>query len=553
MSSTTIRGGDGNRYPALVTSDGKLMVDTEMTVSGINIENVNVFRDELGNLSHGLVSSTSFHQKDDIYDSAGNSLTSTGGALDVSVTAPDGIGITYQVPVIISGTQNALPVTDNNTTLSIDDGSGSITVDGTVSIGHPVVISGTLNNLAVNLNDGSGNALSSTGGKLDVDTEITIAGVSVNSSVPVIISGTQNALAVTDNSGSLTVDGTVSIGHPIAISGTQTVTATDLDIRDLNYNQDSVSVAVGHPVIVSGLTVTDGKLEVDTEIEIPEGIAVNAVIPIIISGTQNALPVTDNNTTLSVDDGAGSLTVDGTVSIGHPVVISGTVTVDATDLDIRDLDYNQDSVSVAIGHPIVISGTLNALATNATLQAGTAIAGKVYLTDGTDDANIDSDHNALITMNYTDNLAHNGESFRYGFVDTAIDDAATMEFIFATPATKTVFAAFNAAAGGDGLARLWETPTISTSGVMVTPTCLNRNVLNVPESRCWESPTVTASGTTNLCTVLVPAGTKKESSGAESALANHWVLAAGTNYMFVLTNIAGAAQPGGLGVEFYEE
>jgi len=244
MSSVTIRGGDGNRYPALVTSEGKLMVDTELTVSGITIENLNVYRDELGNLSHGLVDSSNFHQQVDIHDSDGGTLTSTGGALDVSVTAPDGIGITYQSPVIISGTQNALPVTDNN--------------------------------------------------------------------------------------GSLTVDGTVSVGHPIAISGTQTVTATDLDIRDLDYNQDSVSVNVGHPVIVSGIastvTVTGdtgGSLTVD-----------NATISVVGGGaeaTAQRITIADDSTgVVSVDDNGGSLTVDGIVDLAEAVNISGIATHDAT-------------------------------------------------------------------------------------------------------------------------------------------------------------------------------------------------------------------------------
>ncbi len=67
MSSVVIRGGDGNRYPALVNSEGKLMVDTELSVSGVTIENLNVYRNELGNLSHGLVNSSTFHQQVDLY------------------------------------------------------------------------------------------------------------------------------------------------------------------------------------------------------------------------------------------------------------------------------------------------------------------------------------------------------------------------------------------------------------------------------------------------------------------------------------------------------
>ena len=212
-------------------------------------------------------------------------------------------------------------------------------------------------------------------GKVPVDTEITIAGVAITSQPPVIISGTQNALPVTDNSGSLTVDdggltlsvddgggsltvdGTVSLSHPIVVSGTQTITATDLDIRDLDFAQDSVAIPDGvtvvsqPPVIISGtvdnldvnlhdgsgnaITSSGGKLQVDTEIEIPDGIAVNAIVPVIISGTitvdANSSDVTVDNgvggSAVNVQDGGNSLTVDGGVKLTESVVISGTVTV----------------------------------------------------------------------------------------------------------------------------------------------------------------------------------------------------------------------------------
>ena len=38
MSSAVIRGGDGNRYPALVTKDGRLRVDSSLAASGISNE-----------------------------------------------------------------------------------------------------------------------------------------------------------------------------------------------------------------------------------------------------------------------------------------------------------------------------------------------------------------------------------------------------------------------------------------------------------------------------------------------------------------------------------
>ena len=38
MSSIVIRGGDGDRYPALVTKDGRLRVDNSLAASGISNE-----------------------------------------------------------------------------------------------------------------------------------------------------------------------------------------------------------------------------------------------------------------------------------------------------------------------------------------------------------------------------------------------------------------------------------------------------------------------------------------------------------------------------------
>lgn len=96
---------------------------------------------------------------------------------------------------------------------------------------------------------------------------------------------------IADGGGSITVDGSVSI------TGSVTVTATDLDIRDLQFATDSVDV--------SGSSVS-------------------------ITGDVN---VTQGTSPWVIGDGGGSITVDG------------SVTVSATDLDIRDLSASQDSVA----------------------------------------------------------------------------------------------------------------------------------------------------------------------------------------------------------------
>lgn len=123
------------------------------------------------------------------------------------------------------------------------------------------------------------------------------ANLQTNPIFTAISDGTE--LALVDASGRLSVS--VDNTPAVTISGSVTVTATDLDIRDLNSATDSVTV-------------------VATDLDI-----------------RNLSSATDS---VAVTDGGGSLTVDGSVSI------TGSVTVTATDLDIRDLNSATDSVTV---------------------------------------------------------------------------------------------------------------------------------------------------------------------------------------------------------------
>ena len=112
----------------------------------------------------------------------------------------------------------------------------------------------------------------------------TLHSVKIGDGTDTLAVNADGSLNITDNGGSITVDGSV------------TVSATDLDIRDLSHTQDSVKMGDG-----------------------TDFVAVN---------TDGSLNITDNG---------GSITVDG------------SVTVSATDLDIRDLSHSQDSVKIGDG------------------------------------------------------------------------------------------------------------------------------------------------------------------------------------------------------------
>jgi len=122
------------------------------------------------------------------------------------------------------------------------------------------------------------------------------------------------------------IDSTSNALHVLLQNSSLAVTATDLDIRDLDFAQDSVDVSNSTNVaIIDG----GGSITVDaTDLDI-----------------RNLVFATDK-----VDVSGSSVSVSGSVSVTQgtsPWVIGdggGSITVDATDLDIRALDAAQDSV-----------------------------------------------------------------------------------------------------------------------------------------------------------------------------------------------------------------
>lgn len=139
------------------------------------------------------------------------------------------------------------------------------------------------------------------------------------------------SVAITDNGGSLTVDGTVELGATtLAALENITVTATDLDIRNLVFATDKVDVG-GSVVALDATTLT--ALE-------------NVTV-------QNAAGASAVN----IQDGGNSLTVD------------------ATNLNIRDLIPSRDAVKISDGTDslaINADGSLNVVISDST--PGTAVS-----------------------------------------------------------------------------------------------------------------------------------------------------------------------------------
>lgn len=130
-----------------------------------------------------------------------------------------------------------------------------------------------------------------------------------------VIGNTGDALKVT---GSFNVDGsTVALDAPtLAALENITVSATDLDIRDLAFATDKVDV-------------TGSEVALDAA---------------SLAALENITVTVDNSEIEITNDAGNPIPVNGTVNISDN---GGSITVDAADLDIRDLAFATDSVDVS--------------------------------------------------------------------------------------------------------------------------------------------------------------------------------------------------------------
>jgi hypothetical protein len=167
-------------------------------------------------------------------------------AIDLDIrnlsSAQDSVTVTGSVNAAVTGTVeitndvgNPIPVSG---TVSVTDGGGSLTVDGTVAVSnHPasqsVVGSGAAATAQrVQLADESLAALE------NISATVTATDLDIRN-----LSSAQDSVAVTDGGGSITVDGSVSVSGTVSVGNfpaTQAVSATDLDIRNLSSAQDNV-------------------------------------------------------------------------------------------------------------------------------------------------------------------------------------------------------------------------------------------------------------------------------------------------------------------------
>lgn len=267
---------------------------------------------------------------------------------------------------------------------------------------------------------------------------------------------------ITDNGGSITVDGSV------------TVSATDLDIRDLSAAQDSIAISDGTDTL--GVNA-DGSINVQfapgAEIKITDGTddlavnadgSINAVVTatdldirdlafatdkVDVSGSSVTVSATDLDVrdlsaaqdNVAISDGTDTLAVnaDGSINItdnGGSITVDGSVTVSSTDLDIRDLSAAQDNVAISDGTDTMAvnaDGSINAIVSATDLD----IRDLAFATDKVDVSG------SSVTVSATDldvrDLTHASDSIKIGdgtdFLAVNADGSINVKISDASPGT----------------------------------------------------------------------------------------------------------------------
>lgn len=197
-----------------------------------------------------------------------------------------------------------------NTPIPVTDNGGSLTVDGTVSVGNTITVS---DDGAFNVNVQGTASVQTTGG---------------------------NTVSVDDNGGSLTVDGyvtstgTVSVEGIVSVDdggGSLTIDAASLPLPSgaataANQLPDGHNVTIDNASGASAVNIQDGGNSITVDGTVNLGATDNAVLDQIELNTSygdntgggteaGSLRVTlanDSTGLISVDDNAGSLTVDNT-------------------------------------------------------------------------------------------------------------------------------------------------------------------------------------------------------------------------------------------------
>jgi hypothetical protein len=357
--------------------------------------------------------------------SAAFPVTDNGGSLTVdgSVTVTQATGTNLHT-VVDSGTittiTNVVHVDDNSSTISIDDGAGSITVDGTVAVSGTVTVDSELTTADLDTGAGTdtravvglvgaksgggvlipGDATAGLKVDLGADNDVTVTSGTITTITNVVhVDDNSSTISIDDGAGSITVDGTV------AVTGVATAANQSTQITAEQAIQTAVETIDNFISGSRGLVTEDNSAAIKTSVElIDDAIKADdaaftpATTKVMMAGFEYDDSSTDSvdegdagaarmsanrNQYMQVRDAAGnerganvnasnqlSVSVDNTVTVAsHAVTNAGTFAVQATvaagatniakaeDVASADADVGVPAMAVRKGTPANTSGT----------------------------------------------------------------------------------------------------------------------------------------------------------------------------------------------------
>jgi hypothetical protein len=140
---------------------------------------------------------------------------------------------------------------------------------------------------------------------------------------------------------------------------------------------------------------------------------------------------------------------------------------------------------------------------------------------------------------------HKGELYTVSLFADAVADNATSIITIVAPSGYNLHVTPSFHSGAAAQAEIYSGPTISVAGSAFTPVNRNQASSNVSSVTTHTGATVTSDGTLVEEYAL---SYSNEFGGRDREI----VLAAGTTYMFRLTNRSGSAQPQSISLDFYK-
>lgn len=211
--------------------------------------------------------------------------------------------------------------------------------------------------------------------------------------------------------------------------------------------------------------------------------------------------------------------------------ITEPVEVEATDLDIRDLDKATDSVSAEVTNTVSVT-----LDESIDVTLDEPIDTNSTIVSPTDDAT-----GAVETIDYAHHEVHSGRHFTFSAYDSDLDIGGTLEFIVTTPDTTRWSHLVGTITGALHTDFEFFEDTTHTTGAAQNVYNNNRNSANAAGTTVHLSNDNNADGTLLFSTsfgIDTGSGNNLRTGGGGSRAENEWMLKQNTKYLFRLTSQA---------------